>query len=144
MKAGWPGAEILVRVSNRNELIVRAGIDAWNKDDRAALESQWVEEPSITAPEGWPESGEFRGRDAVMGQFDRLKAAWSDERIELIAMESAGDKVLIAGRWLGHGESSGLELDMRVWSVYTLIDGLISHISFNLDEESARAEFEAG
>ena len=32
---------------------------------------------------------------------------------------------------------------MRLWNVYTLVDSKISHISFNLDEESARAEFEA-
>jgi ketosteroid isomerase-like protein len=130
-------------VSSRNEMIVLAGIDAWNRDDWTALESQWAEEPSITAPEGWPEPGEFRGRDAVRSQLERLKSAWSDERIELIAVESAGDKVLIVGRWLGHGESSGLELDMTLWIVYTLIDGAISQVSFNMDEEPGRAEFEA-
>lgn len=130
-------------MSSRNEQIVRAAIDAWNRDDRITLEGQWVEEPSITAPEGWPESGEFRGREAVRGQFDRLKAAWRDERVELLSIESAAEKVLTSARWTGHGESSGLELDMPVWNVYTLVDGRISHVSFNLDEESARAEFDA-
>ena len=130
-------------MENENEAIVRAGIDAWNEDDWEFIEEQWVEEPSITAPEGWPEAGDFHGRDAVIGQFERLKAAWSDERIEVTAIESAGDRVLVAARWLGHGESSGLELDMRVWNVYTLVEGKIRHISFNLDEASARAQLEA-
>lgn len=123
---------------------MRAGIDAWNRGDRDSLQRQWVEEPVITAPEGWPESGEFRGRDAVLNQFERLKAAWSDDRVELNSIESRGDKVLIQARWLGHGESSGLEFDMEVWNVYTLVGDRISHISFNLEEAPARAEFERG
>ena len=95
------------------------------------------------APEGWPESGEFQGREAVIGQLRRLKEAWSDESVELVSIESAGDRVLVNVRWLGHGESSGLELDMPFWNVYRLVDGKISHIGFHTDEESARAEFEA-
>ena len=94
-------------------------------------------------PGGVARVGRVPGTEAVIGQLRRLKESWSDERIELVSIESAGDRVLINVRWLGHGESSGLELDMPFWNVYRLVDGKISHVGFHTDEESARAEFEA-
>lgn len=130
-----------------NEALVRAALEEWNRSGgitTEAMEARWVPEPSITAPEGWPEAGEFRGREAVMGQFRRLKESWSAESVELISIESAGDRVLVNVRWVGHGESSGLNLDMQFWNVYTLVDDKISHIGFHTDEESARADFEGG
>jgi ketosteroid isomerase-like protein len=141
VQRGWD-----TRAMEDNEAVVRAALADWNQSDEVTTEgmdARWVAEPSITAPEGWPESGEFQGREAVIGQLRRLKESWSDESVELVSIESARDRVLVNVRWLGHGESSGLELDMPFWNVYKLVDGKISHIGFHIDEESARAEFEA-
>ena len=134
------------RAMEDNEAVVRAALVDWNRREEvttAGMDARWAADPSITAPEGWPESGEFQGREAVIGQFRRLKESWSIESVELVSIESAGDRVLVNVRWVGHGESSGLDLDMPFWNVYTLVDRKISHIGFHTDEESARAEFEA-
>ena len=55
-----------------NEAVVRAALEGWNRSDQVTvrgMDAHWVAEPSITPPEGWPESGEFRGREAVIGQL---------------------------------------------------------------------------
>ncbi|MBM3666565.1 MAG: nuclear transport factor 2 family protein [Actinobacteria bacterium] len=116
-----------------NEALVRAALADWSQSDEISTEAmagRWVAEPSITAPEGWPESGFFQGREAVIDQLQRLKESWREERVELVAIESAGDRVLVNVRLLGQGESSGVELDMPFWKVCTLVEGKTAASAF--------------
>jgi ketosteroid isomerase-like protein len=129
-----------------NEAAVRAGLAAWNANDWEALERLNASDIEIIAPEGWPESGKFEGWPAVRRQFERLKDSWSEEHVELVSLESRGDKVLVQSRWLGKGEGSGLDLDLGVWVVYTFEDGRIVRLEYFLEEAPARraAGLEAG
>jgi ketosteroid isomerase-like protein len=119
--------------------IVRDSIDVWNRNDWAGLEAAVAPEVVIRAPEGWPETGIFKGWPAVRAQYKRLKDPWSEERLEIIDLEAVGeDRVLAHLRWVGQGKGSGLGLDMRSWPLYTVKAGRIARIEFYLDADAAR------
>ncbi|MGH2981505.1 MAG: nuclear transport factor 2 family protein [Solirubrobacterales bacterium] len=124
---------------------IRRSIDAWNRNDWEAMEASATPEISIVAPEGWPESGVFEGWPAVRRQYERLKGSWSDERIEVLALDPVGDdRVLAHLHWTGHGETSGLDLDLRTWGLNTLEDGRITRTEFFLDRDAAMRAADLG
>jgi ketosteroid isomerase-like protein len=126
-----------------DEAVVRRSIEAWNRDDWDALEAVWHVDGDIVAPPGWPESGVFRGWSAIRSQFERLKAAWSDEHIELVALETIGDHVLADVRWHGRGES-GLDFDLEVWMLNSVRGGRLVRVTYHFDEGAARASAAGG
>jgi ketosteroid isomerase-like protein len=58
---------------------------------------------------------DFLTRDLFEG-FDRFRA-------EPLAFEDLGDAVLVTVRYVGRGESSGIELDQTFATLYRLRDG---------------------
>lgn len=124
--------------AKENEAIARRGIEAWNANDWETMERDTAPGIEVVAPEGWPESGRFVGWPAVRRQFQRLKESWSEERIEITEIESAGDQVLATTRWVGKGDASGLDLDLQTWAVYTMCHGKTLRIEFFLDGGQAR------
>ena len=122
-----------------NVEVVRRSIEAWNENDWAAMEARVDPAITVKAPEGWPESGEFSGWPAVRTQYERLKAAWSDERVEIVDIRPIdAARLLVQLRWIGHGGASGLAFDSLSWNVYTLENGKIARIDFYFDADEAR------
>jgi ketosteroid isomerase-like protein len=133
---------ILRPVSDDPSDLLHRSIDAWNADDLDGLSAFWDPEGKIIGPSEWPESGVFEGWPAIRGQFERLKDAWAEEHIEIVASEAVGDKVLTEIRWVARGEASGVDLDQPMWMVTTVSDGLFRRIAYFMDAESARADAE--
>ncbi len=77
--------------SASREALLRRSVEAWNADDFDQLASIWQNDGTIVSPEGWPEPGTFRGWDALVAQWRRLKDSWDDEHVELISTETAGE-----------------------------------------------------
>jgi ketosteroid isomerase-like protein len=121
-----------------NEALARRAAEAWNANDWETLERLNAPDLVVNAPAGWPEAGTLVGWPAARRQFERLKDSWSDEHAEITQIESAGDQVLVATRWLGKGQSSGLDLDLGIWVVYTIRDGVMVRHQYFLDEAEAR------
>ena len=122
----------------QNEEIARRTVEAWNAGDWELLKALYSPEIEVVAPKEWPEGGTFNGWEAVRRQFERLKDSWSEERYAIDTVRSAGDKVLVVGRWLGRGETSGLDLDLQTCLVYTIADDRVVRIEYYLDENDAR------
>jgi ketosteroid isomerase-like protein len=119
--------------------LIRRTVEAWNRDDWAAMERDVVPEIAVQAPEGWPEAGTFEGWPAVRAQYERVKESWSDEHLEVIDITAAGDgRFLVHLSWTGHGEASGLEFDLPLWNIYTVVDGKVTRIDFHFDAYEAR------
>jgi ketosteroid isomerase-like protein len=122
-----------------NIAAVERFLDAWNANDWPTMERLVDPSVTVTAPEGWPETGRLEGWPAVRVQLERLKEPWSEERIELVRARGNGDKVLAETLWLGKGESSGVEIEMETYAVYTIHDDRCTDAFFSLDLPSALA-----
>jgi hypothetical protein len=65
-----------------------------------------------------------RGREAVREFFTReLFEGFDEFRAEPVAYEDLGDAVLVTVRYIGRGESTGLEIDQTFASLYRLRNG---------------------
>ncbi len=127
------------------ERVVRESVEAWNANDWGRMEAVWDPEGEIVGPREWPESGRFRGWAAIRAQFERLKGSWTQEHLELVTLESRGDRVLVHANWLATGEASGVPTQVAVWWVNDVRDGLIRRaVYFVSDEGAARDEFCGG
>jgi ketosteroid isomerase-like protein len=65
-----------------------------------------------------------RGRDAVREFLTRdLFEGFDEFRAEPVAYEDLGDAVLVTVRYVGRGESTGIEIDQTFASLYRLRNG---------------------
>jgi ketosteroid isomerase-like protein len=96
--------------------------------------------------------GEFVTDDVVMERFDGPPLRGRDALIEFLKpdvfeyqrlfpkeIEVHGDKLLLRLEIHAKGAASEVELTIDGWQVWTLRDGLASHIVNARDEEEARA-----
>ena len=72
-----------------------------------------------------PDSEVRRGIDAIREQVDRWEAAYPDLKVEPLEARDAGEQVFLWVRFVGHGASSGLRVDMEMAHVLTLEDGRV-------------------
>jgi ketosteroid isomerase-like protein len=112
-------------MSRENVERVREGYDAFARGDLEAVlelldpEVDW--QPAIVPILGVEG---VRGRDGVRQFFTRdLFEGFDQFRAEPLSFEDFGDTVLVMVRYIGRGESTGLELDQTFATLYTLQDG---------------------
>jgi ketosteroid isomerase-like protein len=73
-----------------------------------------------------PESGVYRGRDAVIKYHERVFGQFESIRIELEELRSAGDAVVIISRQHTVPRGSEGEIVQRVVEIWTVRDGLLA------------------
>jgi ketosteroid isomerase-like protein len=121
------------------EELVRRSVDAWNADDwEDQLKAIWSPEGTIISPEGWPESGEFTGWSEMLDQWRRIKGSWAEERVEVVDLESVGDRVLANLHWTLRGDVSGAPLEVDVALVCEFEGERLRKMTYFLDREDAR------
>jgi ketosteroid isomerase-like protein len=129
-------------MAQENVEIVRQLFEAFDRGDRAAFErllAPDVEWHSLAGP--ILGMGTFRGREAML-KF------WADaeEGIEGFGVspeeftDLGNHRVLVVGRFQGRGRSSGVEVNMRVASVYEVRDRMVATVR---DYESRDEALEA-
>jgi ketosteroid isomerase-like protein len=102
--------------------LVRRGYEAWNEGDRSwVLEHMSPDIEWITPPDD-PDPGTFRGYEGV----ERFWASWREFlghlQFEVEEVEEFGSHVLVCARRLGIGEQSGIEIEERVFQLFTFGD----------------------
>ena len=122
-------------MSQENVEVVQGAFEAWNKGEMEALAEYYHPDTVAWSPAGWPEPGPACGRDAVMRQFEGLKATFDVEALEPTSFHDAGDRVVV--RWIWRGFGHGPEFQQEMATVYTMRKGKILATEFFWDHAEA-------
>ncbi|MFI5121604.1 MAG: nuclear transport factor 2 family protein [Vicinamibacteria bacterium] len=125
-------------MSQENVEIVRRFIDAWSDHDRAAmanyLHPDAVFHSAITNVVGET----FRGRDQILGVFDRWEEEWSEIRWEVDEYIDVDDfRVVTLHRVIATGRASGIETVRELGGLIEIRDGLVVSQWIYLDRKDA-------
>jgi ketosteroid isomerase-like protein len=122
-------------MSQQNVEIVRRAFayEVYGHGDRAEAEALF--DPYVVINPA--EEGPSYGLDAVRDNFEHWKGAWEELEVTVEDVINAGeDRVLLTAHHRGRGRGSGIEVDTRLYSIYTLRDGKV----LRTDEYADRAE----
>jgi ketosteroid isomerase-like protein len=113
-------------------------IEAWNREDWGSIEALFHPDAEAQAPAGWPEAEDAEGWPAIKRQFDRLRDAWSEDRIDIADSEAVEDDVvLLHVHWRTRGKESGIDVDFEAWIVARFRARKIEKAEFYLEREQA-------
>jgi ketosteroid isomerase-like protein len=115
---------------------VRAAFEAWNAGDFDALRHLVHGDVILRSPEGWPESGPFVGRAAVIRGWEQLREAWDTVSHEPVTdFLAAGDRVVVRSTLRGIGQ--GPEFHQESTIIFTVRKGQVLVLDFFWDHEEA-------
>jgi ketosteroid isomerase-like protein len=125
-------------MSKENLEVVRASVEAFADGDLERLESYYTPDAKISrVPDGWPESGPFEDRDAVMLQFVRIQEDWQEHSMTIAREATERDWVVAELRWKTRGASSGVPLEVKITGAYRLEDKHIAEARFHWQFDDA-------
>jgi hypothetical protein len=124
-------------MSQENVEIVLGGLQRFDERRRPDPDL-WHEDGLLTAPDGWPEPGPFKGRAAIMRQFERLiadySAVWTSVRRVVVETE---DWIVVEFRWHTRGASSGIESTWDMAGAFRLKDRRFIEVHYRWSREAA-------
>src|SRR3954447_12870656 len=116
-------------MSQENVEVVREGLDAINRRDKAAWLALCDPELENIPPRDWPESDPIQGRESVFDFFAfQVQDVWeeADAPYEYVEVIDAGDDKVVADmRRQVRGKASGASLAWGLWQVVTFGDGKV-------------------
>jgi ketosteroid isomerase-like protein len=119
-------------MSQENEEIVREAFEAYCRGDYDRAGS--FHDPHIVVVT--VEDGVVYGNDDVLVNYARWNEAWEGTETTIEEVIGHGDRVFLAARFHARGRASGVEVDTRLYEVFTLRDGKV----LRLDEYEHRAD----
>ena len=106
-------------MSQANVEVVRRLFDLYRQGDYAGA-------AACLAPDVVYEVGQelpARGREAVLGMWQRWDSTWEDLETVPEELVDAGDRVFVTVRYSARGRGSGIGYEERLFDVYTFSDG---------------------
>jgi ketosteroid isomerase-like protein len=92
---------------------------------------EWSEPPES------PGAAVYRGRDGVRRSFEKWVGAWEDYRLDVEELIDVGDHVFARCSQRVRGRTSGIDVEQRLFSVWTLLDGKVVRMRMYYDEREA-------
>ena len=124
-------------MSQENVEIVRDAYARYNAGERIPDLSFWHPDAEYHAAREDPDSAVHRGIDAIRRQFASWHEAYPDLRVDILDAEANGDQVLLWVRFVGHGATSGIPLEMELAHLYTMRDGKAAKVVEYMDRNEA-------
>ena len=110
---------------------LKGGFDAYNDGDFERLLERWDEDVEVVRFGG----GEpLRGKSAIR---DWLVPDAIDQRGEPIEFRDLGGRVLVTCDWHTHGRASGVDVETRLYMVFTMRWGKVARVEGFADEQEA-------
>ena len=123
-------------MSRENVEVVKTYFEVWNTADLDALREMYDPEAIMRPLSGWPETGPFVGRDAVMRQWKHMREAFDADTLEPV-----GDFIEVANhvvvRLIWHGAGRGPEAEWNLTGVYTIRRSKVIGAEFFWDHAEA-------
>ena|SRR5437867_12850993 len=117
-------------MSQANVEITKATNAALNRGDfDAALDSFTPDAQLEDLANGPDQATVVHGTAALREVWDLWTAAFDDLRADVEEYIDAGDAVICATHWVGHGKTSGISVDVHQFDVYEFRDGKIVRAS---------------
>ncbi len=119
-------------MSQENVKVVREAWDAYSGGDYDRIAG--FHDPHIVVVT--LEDGALYGNNAVLANYERWDEAWEGAKTTLDEVIGHRDRVFVAARFHARGRASGVEVETRLYEVYTVRDGKVLRI----DEYATRDE----
>jgi ketosteroid isomerase-like protein len=129
----------MAEVASRNVENVIAAYERFNSGDRVPSLDYWHEDGTYAASSEDPDSAVHRGWAAIRQQFANWAEAYPDLKVEPLEIRENGDMIFAWVRFSGHGESSGLPIDMELAHVSEMRDGKVVHLVEYMDRAEGLA-----
>jgi ketosteroid isomerase-like protein len=79
----------------------------------------------------------YRGHQGFLENLSELTEVFDDFRIEPEELTEGGDAIFAVVRAMGRGRSSGVDIDQRLFHVWTIRDGRVLRLEIHSDRERA-------
>jgi ketosteroid isomerase-like protein len=118
--------------------ITHSWFETWNRGDLDAFVALYAVGAEMTPPASWVESGTILGQAAIRRFFEGLKEAWDGEDTAVIReLFRAGEEVVARMEWHVRGRASGIDTQLGITNVNTIVDGKIVRQRHFLDHAEA-------
>ena len=124
-------------MSQENLQVVRAVFDTFSRGDMPALLE--LADPSVvfTPIPDTPDLQTFHGHEGLLQGIAQVTEIWDDFSVELREMRDFDDHVLASLRWWGRGPSSGIQMEVDIYALFTFRKGKIVRLEFFTSEQQA-------
>jgi ketosteroid isomerase-like protein len=126
-----------------NLALVRRKYALWNIGGAEPLvEHIWPPDVVFHETPEMPDTGVYRGVDAVAGRMHELVEAAGHFQLSVHSLEGCGDYVLAACDMSAQGTISGLRLTRRIFHVLRCRGGRVREFHAHFDPQRARRDYE--
>ena len=112
-------------MSKENVEVVQRCLETYETDEDAWLKTI---DPAV---EWYPNGdGHLRraGHEAAVGVRRRWLESWDDHQLDVEEVRDAGESVVVGAHVSGRGKGSGLEVDLRVYLHFKVLDSKIVYV----------------
>jgi ketosteroid isomerase-like protein len=135
--------QMLSPASDANIALVRRTYELWNCGGAEPLVEQiWPPDVVFYETPEMPDTGVYRGVEAVAGRMRDLVEAAGHFQITVCSLECCGDHVLAACVMSARGAISGLRLTRRIFHVMCCDGGRVREFRAHFDARQARREYD--
>ena len=124
-------------MSQENVELVRRSVEAFNDRDLDTVMEMCDPQVEWHTPPDIPDPAVYHGRDEARKNVQDLLQFFDDLRVEPGRFEESGDEVVALYRFVGHGTSSGVPIEIKVGMVCTFGDDKATRVRFWNDWDRA-------
>lgn len=122
-----------------NATVVSAFFERLGAGDVPGALALMHDQVRLTEPDGLPTGGEYVGRDGFVSFLEKTRSVY-EATIHAQKVSDAGDVTLVEFDATFTSRATGAHVDTRIVELYTVVDGLITHI--DVYPKDSRAMYE--
>ena len=130
------GRDTAWAMSEENEALVVRLLDAWHRRDYAAAQSGFSPDVEVQLAIEAPNDGTYRGYEGL-AEVLKFWGAFAEFRSDIEEIRSTGDRVFIEAHHHARGKTSGVDVEMTNWQVFTMRSGAIVRYAMYASRDAA-------